>query len=147
MILRLIGTIHTSAIEDGKVTANPVAKPHRLLPAERAQVEEKIRALTRKELACLLDTICCDWPEHFSVLLTLARTGMWLGEALACVKEQLGHHSIQVTMGISGHLGLGGNRQAVDRLDDPQPQVQQATVRNLSATTLKNPVLSHPLHA
>ena len=33
-------------------------------------------------------------------------------------KEQLGHHSIQITVDTYGHLVPGGNRQAVDRLDD-----------------------------
>jgi len=40
------------------------------------------------------------------------------GESLAYVKEQLGHHSIQITVDIYGHLVPGANRQAVDRLDD-----------------------------
>jgi hypothetical protein len=34
------------------------------------------------------------------------------------VKEQMGHSSIDVTVDIYGHLVPGGNRQAVDRLDD-----------------------------
>ncbi|MBI3246534.1 MAG: site-specific integrase [Deltaproteobacteria bacterium] len=41
------------------------------------------------------------------------------GESLAYVKEQLGHHSIRVTVDTYGHLVPGGNRAAVDRLDDP----------------------------
>ena len=32
------------------------------------------------------------------------------GAPLAYVKEQMGHHSIQVTVDIYGHLGPGGNR-------------------------------------
>jgi len=40
------------------------------------------------------------------------------GESLAYVRDQLGHHSIQVTVDIYGHLVPGGNKQAVDRLDD-----------------------------
>ncbi len=40
------------------------------------------------------------------------------GESLAYVKDQLGHHSIQITVDTYGHLVPGGNRQAVDRLDD-----------------------------
>ena len=39
------------------------------------------------------------------------------GESLAYVKEQMGHHSIRVTVDVYGHLFLGGNK-AVDRLDD-----------------------------
>jgi integrase len=41
------------------------------------------------------------------------------GESLAYVKDQLGHHSIQITVETYGHLVPGGNRHAVDRLDDP----------------------------
>ena len=40
------------------------------------------------------------------------------GESLAYVKEQLGHSSISVTVDVYGHLVPGGNRAAVDRLDD-----------------------------
>jgi integrase len=55
-------------------------------------------------------------------------------ESLAYVRDQLGHHSIKVTVDIYGHLVPGANRQAVDRLDDaaqqgatyPQPEEFQA---------------------
>jgi integrase len=40
------------------------------------------------------------------------------GEGLTYVKEQMGHSSIQVTVDIYGHLVPGGNRQAVNKLDD-----------------------------
>jgi len=46
----------------------------------------------------------------------------WLignGESLAYVREQMGHHSIQITVDTYGHLIPGANRQAVNRLDDP----------------------------
>ena len=47
----------------------------------------------------------------------------WLignGESLAYVKEQLGHHSIQITVDTYGHLVPGANRKAVNALDDPE---------------------------
>jgi integrase len=44
------------------------------------------------------------------------------GESLAYVKEQMGHSSIQVTVDVYGHLVPGGNRAAVDRLDDDTTQ-------------------------
>ena len=40
------------------------------------------------------------------------------GESLAYVRDQLGHRSIQITCDVYGHLVPGGNRAAVDRLDD-----------------------------
>ncbi|HKA53823.1 MAG TPA: site-specific integrase [Candidatus Binatia bacterium] len=41
------------------------------------------------------------------------------GESLAYVKEQMGHHSIRVTVDMYGHLVPGGNKAAVDRLHEP----------------------------
>ena len=41
-------------------------------------------------------------------------------ESPAYVQQQLGHHSIQVTVDIYGHLVPGGNKRAVDRLDDAE---------------------------
>jgi hypothetical protein len=51
------------------------------------------------------------------------------GESLAYVKEQLGHHSIKITVDVYGHLIPGTIKAAVDRLDD-------ATGRNLRATDI-----------
>ena len=48
------------------------------------------------------------------------------GESPAYVKEQMGHHSIKVTVDIYRHLVPGSNRAAVDRLD--------VTGRNPAAT-------------
>ncbi len=48
------------------------------------------------------------------------------GESLAYVRDQLGHHSIQITVDTYGHLVPGGNRQAVDRLDDVFPPADEA---------------------
>jgi len=52
------------------------------------------------------------------------------GESLAYVQEQLGHSSISVTVDVYGHLVPGGNRAAVDRLDDGP----DATICNPCAT-------------
>jgi integrase len=50
------------------------------------------------------------------------------GESLAYIRDQLGHHSIKLTVDTYGHLVPGANRAAVDRLDD-------ATGCNLYATS------------
>jgi integrase len=63
------------------------------------------------------------------------------GESLAYVKEQLGHHSIKITVDTYGHLVPGGNRQAVDWLDDTP---RDTTIRNPDATTPKPPVATIP---
>ena len=61
------------------------------------------------------------------------------GESLAYVKEQMGHHSIQVTVDIYGHLVPGGNREAVDKLDEV---VSTNTVSPGPGRTLYGPALS-----
>ena len=53
------------------------------------------------------------WLRHTFASLLLQQ-----GESLVYVKEQMGHSSIQITVDTYGHLVPGGNRQAVDRLDD-----------------------------
>ena len=69
------------------------------------------------------------------------------GESLAYVKEQMGHHSIQVTVDIYGHLVPGGNKTAVDRLDDLSVLPVEATIRNPGATTTEDIVLGGQLSA
>jgi integrase len=48
------------------------------------------------------------------------------GESLAYIRDQLGHSSIQITVDVYGHLTPGGNRQAVDRLDDMPKRPKEA---------------------
>ena len=69
--------------------------------------------------------------RHTYASLLLSR-----GESPVYVKEQLGHSSIQMTVDIYGHLIPGGNRQAVNALDDTAPK------RSLSAPT-KNKGCNH----
>ena len=59
------------------------------------------------------------------------------GESLAYVRDQMGHHSIKVTVDIYGHLVPGANRAAVDRLD--------ATSRNPAATEDTSGVTASPV--
>ena len=43
------------------------------------------------------------------------------------VKEQLGHASIQTTVDVYGHIVPGSNRNAVNRLDDPEEPALRLT--------------------
>jgi integrase len=53
---------------------------------------------------------------------TFASLLLQQGESPVYVKEQMGHSSIAITVDLYGHLIPGGNRQAVDRLDEPVTQ-------------------------
>jgi len=58
------------------------------------------------------------------------------GESLAYVRDQMGHSSIQITVDIYGHLVPGSNRQAVNRLDDPEWRNERDRTGNRLATGL-----------
>ena len=58
---------------------------------------------------------------------TFASLLLSAGYSPVYVKEQLGHHSIQITVDTYGHLIPGSNREAVNSLDDRK-------IRNLYAT-------------
>jgi integrase len=58
------------------------------------------------------------------------------GESPAYVSKQAGHASIKQTVDTYGHLIPGANRQAVDRLDDPEA-VLDATKRYPGATAME----------
>ena len=62
---------------------------------------------------------------------------MRIGEAMAYIRDQLGHYSIKLTVDIYRHLAPEGNKAAVDRLDD------DATIRNPSATQKEQALISY----
>jgi integrase len=55
---------------------------------------------------------------------TFASLLLQQGESPQYVKEQMGHHSINITVDVYGHLIPGANRRAVDRLDDRPKRVR-----------------------
>ncbi|MGE5253217.1 MAG: site-specific integrase [Planctomycetaceae bacterium] len=64
------------------------------------------------------------------------------GESLAYIRDQLGHHSIKVTVDIYGHLAPEGNKAAVNRLDDPastatqtQPKIRGVNLSTVNPST------------
>ena len=72
----------------------------------------------RKVFACLLKVAGLAKRNLHYLRHTFASLLIEQGESLAYVKDQMGHSSIEITVDIYGHLVPGGNRQAVDRLDD-----------------------------
>jgi integrase len=62
---------------------------------------------------------------------TFASLLLQQGESPVYVKEQLGHSSIAITVDLYGHLIPGGNRQAVDKLDEP---VEKLDLDDVNAT-------------
>ena len=56
------------------------------------------------------------------------------GESLAYVKDQMGHSGVGITVDTYGHLVPGGNKAAVDRLDEPVQPTKPDQDRTSAAT-------------
>jgi integrase len=97
-------------------------------------------ALARRKSGRLLTRAGLRYIRIHDLRHTFASLVIQQGEALAYVKDQMGHASIKITMDVYGHLVPGGNKAAVDRLDG----LEDATIRNLSATNDLSEVLDDP---
>jgi len=81
----------------------------------RTQLKKARKHMRRVSLRAKLRQVRIHDLRHTYASLLIAQ-----GESLAYVRDQLGHHSIQITVDTYGHLVPGGNVAAVDRLDDPE---------------------------
>jgi integrase len=78
--LGIVSVILGQAVEDGVIPSNPCQRLGKLLP--NGQAAPEIEVFTRRELAALLDVAQRDYSDSYPFLLTLARTGLRLGEAV-----------------------------------------------------------------
>jgi integrase len=74
-----------AAVDDGVLAANPAEKlgRHLRLVVPKAVRQEEIKAMTREQRQLFLITAAKETPGYYPVFVTLAGTGMRLGEALA----------------------------------------------------------------
>jgi integrase len=74
-----------AAVDDGVIVANPAEKlgRHLRLVIPKAVRQEEIKAMTREQRALFLTTARKETPAYYPLFVTLAGTGMRLGEALA----------------------------------------------------------------
>ena len=79
------------AVDDGVLATSPATRLGKLnkRPAERSQ---DTNPFTREELRLYLDTARQYFPHAYPFLLTLARTGLRLGEALALQWDAIDWH-------------------------------------------------------
>jgi hypothetical protein len=79
---------------------------------------------------------------------TFASLLLQQGESPVYVKDQMGHSSIQITVNQYGHLIPGGNKQAVDRLDQPvnnsAPEDRSATPAQPASMPIAVTAAEHP---
>jgi integrase len=75
--------IMTQAMEDGHITVNPASRLGYLFNSKDQTLENEIEPYTAEELDTYLETCEILFPQSYPFFLTLARTGMRLGEGLA----------------------------------------------------------------
>ena len=103
-------------LQDLEATANGKPTPEILFPGETLYMHEDTlryrlwHPLLKQAGIRRLDIHC---TRH-----TFASRLIQDGVNLKYISEQLGHSSIRTTVDIYGHLIPGGNRQAVNRLDE-----------------------------
>jgi integrase len=105
-----ISGVMNQAVDKGIISANPVynleggRKKNSLLSG--ANKTESVDPLTRDELAWLLQVAEAMYPQHYPMLMTLARTGMRVGEVLGLQWGDIDFHGrfITVRRGLSRGL-------------------------------------------
>ena len=81
--LTTVGVILGQATEDGIIPSNPCTRLGKVLPPSQPGAEtDEVEVFTPRELTALLAVAERDYSEAFPFVLTLARTGMRLGEAI-----------------------------------------------------------------
>jgi integrase len=80
--MTIVSVILGQAVEDELIPSNPCTRLGKLLPPGMPDAEAEIEVFTYQDLAALLTVAERDFPEAFPFVLTLARTGIRLGEAI-----------------------------------------------------------------
>lgn len=78
----VVSGVLNKALDDEVIPVNPVYSLGRNVLKAKKQ-KKAIDPLSKEELKLLLDTVQVHFPEHYTLFLLLARTGMRIGEALA----------------------------------------------------------------
>ena len=79
IMLTVLRACLDAAVEEGRIAGNPASRVGKFIG--RARVEADI--FTREDLTRMLATAAQDMPEAYPLVLTLARTGLRIGEALS----------------------------------------------------------------
>jgi integrase len=80
--LTVLHAILARAVEDGVIPRNPAAGLAREIRATTATEATEVEVFTREDITRLLTVAEQDWPAWHPFLLTLARAGLRLGEAV-----------------------------------------------------------------
>jgi integrase len=77
----------SAAVEDGLISVNPAARLGKFVP--RSGEGQAFEIFTRAEVTTLLEVAERDMPDAYPIVLTLARTGLRIGEALTLLADDV----------------------------------------------------------
>lgn len=105
LIVAPLRGMFNAAIALGHVAANPAQRLFRRTRKEHAEQQDKITFLQRDEVALLLQTCQSHYAVYYPIVMTLARTGLRIGECLALRWEDIDFASqfIEVRRTLSGN--------------------------------------------
>lgn len=139
-----------AAVDDRLILANPaerLGRQLRLLPSKTAR-QESIKAFNREQVAALLAGVQKADPLYASLFLTLARTGMRIGESLALQWDDIDFEGREIRVARAFSDGeLSTPKSGHGRSIDLSRQLGDALSRLLvarKATTLKKGWASMP---
>ena len=97
----------------------------------KKEVGQGIEPFTRDEVQALLQAVAKKWPHHYPFILTLARTGLRLGEAIALVWDDLDFTNRKIHVQRGYYKGrVSSPKSGKSRVVDMSPQLE-ATLRDL----------------
>jgi len=141
IVLATLRVVLNSAVDDEILAGNPAQKVGKFTKS-RTERQQDIHPLTSEELTLFLSAINKYFPAYYPFFLTLARTGIRLGESLALQWGDIDFESrmIEVKRGIvSGRIETPKNgktrkvdmsQQLTTALKDLQLARKEETLRN-----------------
>ena len=85
----VLGGVLAQAVDDEVISVNPAHRLGRVIPTPK---KIAVDPLTREELSRLLNSFSEHFPRYYPLVLTLARTGLRIGEATALQWGDLDFH-------------------------------------------------------
>jgi len=132
----VVSGVLNKALDDEIIQANPALQLGKNLLKTKDHVKH-INALTPEELKQLLDTVYEHFPEHYSLFLLLARTGMRIGEALALQWGDLNFKDRSIEVKRSVYRGkITTPKNGKTRLVDMSLQLAEALKSNMRGFAL-----------
>jgi len=131
-IRNVVSGVLNVALDDEKIPANPAIGLKGII--KKKPKNDAINPLTAEELSTLLNAVYKHFPKHYPLFLTLARTGMRIGEALALQWDDIifEERYIHIQRGLArGKISYP--KSGKDRKVDMSPQLAE-TLKYLKGT-------------